>query len=150
MMMAPKASKKTVMKTAKKPARKRPGTALLAKGGGSAPAAGVTFQGWVGGLLAATGLTQASVDKRFQLKAESIAEFRLETESPIDDLIVYTTTPGRLFVQAKTNLSMAQSDSDAMMKTLDQIVRQWRLCSDGERTRRWDYPHGHPLPTSSR
>ena len=140
MMMAPKASKKTVMKTAKKPARKRPGTALLAKGGGSAPAAGVTFQGWVGGLLAATGLTQASVDKRFQLKAESIAEFRLETESPIDDLIVYTTTPGRLFVQAKTNLSMAQSDSDAMMKTLDQIVRQWRLCRDGERTRRWDYP----------
>ena len=140
MMMAPKASKKTVMKTAKKPARKRSGTALLAKGGGSAPAAGVTFQGWVGGLLAATGLTQASVDKRFQLKAESIAEFRLETESPIDDLIVYTTAPGRLFVQAKTNLSMAQSDSDAMMKTLDQIVRQWRLCSDGERTRRWDYP----------
>lgn len=120
--------------------RKGSGTSLLAAGGGSAPAAGVTFQGWVGGLFAATGLTQASVDKRFQLKAESIGELRLETESPIDDLIVYTTAPGRLFVQAKTNLSMAQSNSDAMMKTLDQIVRQWRLCTEGKKTRRWDYP----------
>ena len=137
---AKKPAKNAAKKTAAKPARKRPGTDLLAKGGGPGPAAGVTFQGWLGGLFAATGLTQASVDKRFQLKAESIAEFRLETESPLDDLIVYTTAPGRLFVQAKTNLSMAQSDSDAMMKTLDQIVRQWRLCGDGKRTRRWDYP----------
>lgn len=137
---AKRVATKAAKKAAKKLARKRPGTDLLAKGGGPGPAAGVTFQGWLAGLFAATGLTQASVDKRFQLKAESIAEFRLETESPIDDLIVYSTAPGRLFVQAKTNLSMARSDSDAMMKTLDQIVRQWRLCSDGKRSRRWDYP----------
>lgn len=137
---AKKPAKNTARKAAVKAVRNGSGTGLLATGGGSAPATGVTFQGWVGGLFAATGLTRASVDKRFQLKAESIAEFRLETESPIDDLIVYTTAPGRLFVQAKTNLSMAQSDSDAMMKTLDQIVRQWRLCTDGKKTRRWDYP----------
>jgi nucleotide-binding universal stress UspA family protein len=137
---AQKPAKNKAKKAAVKAVRKGSGTSLLATGGGSAPAAGVTFQGWVGGLFAATGLTQAAVDKRFQLKAESIAEFRLETESPIDDLIVYTTAPGRLFVQAKTNLSMAQSNSDAMMRTLDQIVRQWRLCTDGKKARRWDYP----------
>jgi hypothetical protein len=71
--------------------------------------------GLVGGLFAATGLTQASVDKRLHLAAESVAEYRLETESPINDFLIYTTTPGRLFVQAKTNLSMAKSDSDDMM-----------------------------------
>ena len=141
---AAKATKKATEKAAQKPAKKvarkgSPGD-LLARGGGAAPAAGVTFQGWVGGLFAATGLTQASVDKRLLLKAESVAEFRLETESPIDDLLIYTTAPGRLFVQAKTNLSMAQSDSDDMMKTLDQFVRQWRLCSEGKNTKGWDYP----------
>lgn len=138
--LAKKPAKNTAKKAAVKAVRRGSGTGLLATGGGSAPAVGVTFQGWAGGLFAATGLTQASVDRRFQLKAESIAEFRFETESPIDDLIVYTTAPGRLFVQAKTNFSMAQSDSDAMMKTLDQIVRQWRLCTDGKKARRWDYP----------
>lgn len=135
-----KATKKVAPKAAKKLSRRRHPAILLARGGGAAPAAGVTFQGWVGGLFAATGLTQASVDKRLVLKAESVAEFRLETESPIDDLLIYTTAPGRLFVQAKTNLSMAQSDSDDMMKTLDQFVRQWRLCSEGKNTKGWDYP----------
>ena len=48
------AVKKAVKRAAKKPAKKAvrkgsPGN-LLARGGGAAPAAGVTFQGWVGGL----------------------------------------------------------------------------------------------------
>src|ERR1700679_2845255 len=78
---ATKLTKKATKTGGKRAAPKSSGARPLGTGGGSAPAAGVTFQGWVGGLLAATGLTQASVDKRFQLKAESIAEFRLETES---------------------------------------------------------------------
>lgn len=141
---AAKGTNKTTEKAAQKPAKKvarkvSPGN-LLARGGGAAPAAGVTFQGWVGAFFAATGLTQASVDKRLVLKGESVSEFRFETESPIDDLLIYTTAAGRLFVQPKTNLSMAQSDSDDMMKTLDQFIRQWRLCAEGKNTKGWDYP----------
>lgn len=47
------------------------------------------------------------------LKAEFVAQFRLETESPVDDLLLFTTVSGRLFVRAKTNLGMAQPDSGA-------------------------------------
>jgi hypothetical protein len=138
--VAKKAAKKAAKKSAKKAARKGSPSDLLAKGGGAGPAAGVTFQGWVGALFAATGLSQAPVDKRLQLEAESVAEFRLETESPIDDLIIFTTVLGRLFVQAKTNLSMAQANSGDMVKTIDQFVRQWRLCSEGKKTKGWDSP----------
>jgi len=132
--------KKAARKAAKKTARKVGGTNLHAKGGGAAPAAGVTYQGWVGGLFAAIGLDQAPVDKRLQLAAESISEVRLETDSPIDDLILLTTSPGRLFVQAKTNVSLAAAKSGEMVKTVDQFIRQWRLCSEGKNTRGWDYP----------
>jgi hypothetical protein len=135
-----KPAKKAARKSAKKPARKPASTDLHAKGGGDGPAAGVTHQGWVGGLFAAIGLDQAPVDKRLQLAAESISEVKLETDSPIDDLILLTTAPGRLFVQAKSTVSLATSDSGEMVKTVDQFVRQWRLCSEGKKKRGWDYP----------
>jgi hypothetical protein len=135
-MMATKAH----IKSAKKASRKPASTDLHAKGGGDAPAAGVTHQGWVGALFAAIGLDQAPVDKRLQLAAESISEVKLETDSPIDDLILLTTAPGRLFVQAKSTVSLATSDSGEMGKTVDQFVRQWRLCSEGKKTSGWDYP----------
>src|SRR5271154_7490090 len=127
-----KVGKKAAKRSPKKVVRKGSSDDLLAKGGGAGPAAGVTFQGLVGGLFAATGLSRDSVDERLQLEAETVAEFRFETEAPIDDLIIDTTKPGRLFVQAKTNLSMAQAHSGDMVKTLDQLVRQWRLCSEGK------------------
>src|SRR5579863_5631222 len=118
-----KPPRKVARKSAKKAARKPASTDLHAKGGGDAPAAGVTHQGWVGGLFAAIGLDQAPVDKRLQLAAESLSEVKLETDSPIDDLILLTTAPGRLFVQAKSTVSLANSDSGEMAKIVDQFVR---------------------------
>jgi hypothetical protein len=134
------ARKKAATKAARKSAKKATATNLHAKGGGAAPAAGVTHQGWVGGLFAAIGLEQAPVDPRLQLQAETISEVRLETDSPIDDLILSTTAPGRLFVQAKTNVSLGKTKSSEMVKTIDQFVRQWRLCCEGKKSRGWDYP----------
>lgn len=135
-----KVAKKVARKSAKRATRKGAGTTLHAKGGGAGPAAGVTHQGWVGGLFTAIGLDQAPVDKRLQLAEESISDVRLETDSPIDDLILLTTAPGRLFVQAKTNISLAAGKSGEMVKTIDQFIRQWRLCSEGKNARGWDYP----------
>ena len=137
--MPAKTSKK-ITKNPKKATRKPPKDALLAKGGGAGPAAGVTFQGGIGALLASIGIGGRSIDERLEVGAESVAEFRLETESPVDDILIITTAPGRLFVQAKTNLSLSASKSSEMAKTVDQIVRQWRLCSEGEKSKEWDYP----------
>ena len=148
-------------KSAKKASRKPASKNLRAKGGGDATAAGVTHQGWVGALFAASGLNQDPVDKRLQLGTESISEIKLETDSPIDDLVLLTTAPGRLFVQAKSNVSLADSNSGEMAKTVDQFVRQWKLCNEGKNTSGWDYPlnkeHdrfviavGHETPTTVR
>jgi hypothetical protein len=138
--MPSKAGKKAAGKSVKKLARKSAKSTLLAKGGGSGPAAGVTFQGAVGALLAAIGLGERHVDERLELGEESVVEIRLETEAPIDDLLVMTSAPGRLFFQAKTNLSFAKAKSGEMAKTVEQFVRQWRLCGEAKRTYGWDYP----------
>src|SRR6201998_2376277 len=137
---AAKNKKKPAKAAARKSAKKAVATDLHAKGGGAAPAAGVTHQGWVGVLFAAIGLDQAPVDKRLQLRAETISEVRLEADSPIDDLILITTAPGRLFVQAKTTVSLGATKSSELVKAVDQFVRQWKLCSEGKNARGWDYP----------
>lgn len=138
--MPSKAGRKAARKSVKKAARKSSKSTLLAKGGGAGPAAGVTFQGGVAALLAASGLGERHVDERLELGQESVVEIRLETEAPIDDLLVMTSAPGRLFFQAKTNLSLAKAKSGEMAKTVEQFVRQWRLCSEAKRTNGWDYP----------
>ncbi|WP_165420474.1 hypothetical protein [Edaphobacter modestus] len=90
--------------------------------------------------MAASGLGERHVDERLELGQESVVEIRLETEAPIDDLLVMTSAPGRLFFQVKTNLSLAKAKSGEMAKTVGQFVRQWRLCSEAKRTNGWDYP----------
>jgi hypothetical protein len=46
-----KPAKKAANKSVKKASHKRAAGDLLAKGGGAGPAAGVTFQGWVGAFV---------------------------------------------------------------------------------------------------
>jgi hypothetical protein len=113
---------------------------LLAKGGGSAPAAGVPFQGSVGAFFAVAGMAQRKVDERIELGAERVEDFRFETEAPLDDVLILTDGPGRLFVQAKTNLSFETKASSEMGKTVEQIVRQWKLCSEGDGSKGWNTP----------
>lgn len=82
---------KAEAKRPKKAPRKKTGVKfsneeLLAKGGGSAPAAGVPFQGSVGAFFAVAGMAQRKVDERIELAAERIEELRFETEAPLDDV----------------------------------------------------------------
>jgi hypothetical protein len=113
---------------------------LLAGGGGSAPAAGVSFQAAVGAFFAVSGMAPCKVDERLELGAERILSFRFETEAPIDDILILTSGPGRLFFQAKTNLRFGEQPSSEMVKTVEQIVRQWKLCSAGDGSKGWNKP----------
>jgi len=115
---------------------------LLAGGGGSAPAAGVSFQAAVGAFFAVSGMAPCKVDERLELGAERILSFRFETEAPIDDILILTSGPGRLFFQAKTNLRFGEQPSSEMVKTVEQIVRQWKLCSAGDGSKGWNKPLG--------
>ena len=113
---------------------------LLAPGGGSAPAAGVPFQGAVGALFAASGMAPQKADERLELGAEQVLAFRFETEAPVDDILIETSGPAWLFFQAKTNLPFGEQPASEMVKTVEQIVRQWKLCSQGDGSKRWNRP----------
>jgi hypothetical protein len=111
---------------------------LLARGGGNATAAGVSFQAGVGAIFAAQLLTERSVDDRLRLGAARVRSIRFETEAPLDDILVETDASGWIFAQVKTTLSLSESLESEFGKTVEQIVRQWQTCFTGTGERRWD------------
>lgn len=115
-------------------------TGALATGGGNATAGGVTFQGAVGALFAATAIADRPLDGRFGIGAVRVKELRFETEAPLDDILIATDADGYVFTQAKTSLTLAKKLDSELGKTAEQIVRQWIACSGGDGTLIWNRP----------
>jgi len=113
---------------------------LLASGGGSGPAAGVPFEAEVGAYFAAIGMASDVMPERLELGGEHPASFRFETEVPVDDLLILTSAEGRIFFQIKTNLGFLSTPGSEMFKTVDQIVRLWKLCTTGNGSKKWNRP----------
>lgn len=121
-----------------KPKQKAPRT--LATGGGNATASGVNFQQSLGAVFGLWLITETPVDLRLQLGSAKITEFRMETEAPLDDAFATTSVGGIICGQAKNTLSLSDSLSSEFGKTVDQIVRQWRLCREGAGDLEWNRP----------
>ena len=113
---------------------------LLASGGGSSPAAGVPFAAEIGAYFAAKGMACDSMPPSLELGGEHPAEFRFETEIQVDDLVITTSIEGRIFFQNKTTLCFVVTPNSEMVKTVDQIVRLWKLCSTGDGSLGWNVP----------
>lgn len=111
---------------------------LLARGGGNATAAGVTFQAAVGAIFATQLLTERTLDDRLRLGDVRVRSLRFETEAPLDDILVETDASGWIFAQVKTALSLSESLDSEFGKTVEQIARQWRTCATGNGERGWD------------
>ena len=112
----------------------------LARGGGDATARGVSFQALVGAIFAARLLAERSVDDRLRLAGARPKSIRFETETPLDDILIETDASGWIFAQCKTTLSLSESLESEFGKTVEQIVRQWKVCKDGNGKRGWDRP----------
>ena len=112
----------------------------VATGGGDATASGVNFQQSLGALLGLWMLTETAVDHRLELGAATITAIRMETEAPLDDALAITSAGGIIAAQAKNALSLSDSLMSEFGKTVDQIVRQWRLCKDGAGDLGWNRP----------
>lgn len=129
----------TMSKTKRsKPKPKPPRT--LATGGGNATASGVNFQQSLGGLFGMWMLTETPIDPRLQLGNATVTSIHMETEAPLDDAFASTSDGGLISGQAKNTLSMSDSPTSEFGKTVDQIVRQWRLCRDGAGDLGWNRP----------
>lgn len=121
-----------------KPKIKAPRT--LATGGGNATASGVNFQQSLGAVFGLWLVTETPVDPRLQLGDAKITALRMETEAPLDDTFAATSDGGIICSQAKNTLSLSDSLTSEFGKTVDQIVRQWRLCRDGTGDLGWNRP----------
>lgn len=110
----------------------------FAHGGGNATAAGVSFQAGVASYFGAALLGEKAIDRLSDLVRTVPFSIRVETEAPVDDILVETTAGGFIFVQAKTSVDLAGSLASPLGKTADQFVRQWMACASGTANRRWD------------
>jgi hypothetical protein len=113
---------------------------MLARGGGNATAGGVSFQASVGAIFVARLLAERSVDDRLRLAGAQPKSIRFETETPLDDILMETDASGWIFAQCKTTLSLSESLESEFGKTVEQIVKQWKVCRDGNGKRGWDRP----------
>jgi hypothetical protein len=125
---------------------KPPGTAAARKprtyatGGGDATASGVNFQQSLGAVFGVWMLTEIPVDHRLRLGGAKLITMRMETEAPLDDALAQTSEGGFIAAQAKNSLSLSSNLAGEFGRTVEQIVRQWRICRDGKGDHGWDRP----------
>ncbi len=121
-----------------KPKRNQSGSA--AKGGGQATTAGIAFQAQVAALLAADLISERQLDRRLRLESARAYILRLETEAPIDDILIQTDAGGFVFFQAKTSVNLSSGVESELGKVVQQFIRQWLACKNGDGKRGWDRP----------
>jgi hypothetical protein len=109
-------------------------------GGGNATAAGIAFQANVASFFGAALLGEAAIDRLSGLGRVVPFSIRVETEAPVDDLLIETTAGGYIFIQAKSSLRFESASTSSFGKTVDQFVRQWLVCAAGSGARGWDRP----------
>ncbi|ECT6332142.1 ATP-binding protein [Salmonella enterica subsp. enterica serovar Cerro] len=111
-----------------------------ANGGGAATSSGILFQQQLGAHFAAQILSGSRLDARLGLGEASPVWVRFETEAPVDDILVATSADGFIAIQAKTTLSLSDDEKSPFYRTVEQFVRQWLTCRDGNGSLEWNRP----------
>ncbi|CAM2338156.1 hypothetical protein [Burkholderia vietnamiensis] len=106
--------------------------------GGAAAAGGIGFQAQLGALFGLQLLAQVPVDYVLELGAAIPVWIRFETEAPVDDILVATSKGGFIAVQAKTTVNLSSGPDGGFAKTIQQFVRHWLVCRDGQGEQLWD------------
>ncbi|MBR0840482.1 ATP-binding protein [Bradyrhizobium liaoningense] len=113
---------------------------LLAGGGGNATSSGVLFESGVASYFGAAMLAERNIDRFPDMAPSAPVVVRMETEAPVDDILVETNAGGFIFIQAKTRIEFASSSDSPFAKTVEQFVRQWLVCASGSGDRHWNRP----------
>lgn len=108
------------------PARMRP-TTMKACGGGAATTSGTTFQEDVACFFAAMILAESGMSAPLSLPSDvSFEAIAVETDQPVDDILVETSGGGMVFLQCKTSLQLSKSPASELAKCARQFVGQYR------------------------
>lgn len=85
-------------------------------------------------------LAQRPVDHSLGLGAAVPTWIRFESEAPVDDILVATSQDGFIAVQAKTSVDLSSLPKGGLAKTIQQFVRHWLECRDGDGSDLWNRP----------
>jgi hypothetical protein len=122
------------------PISRIPASSKGVEAGGSAAAGGFEFQAKLGAMFGLQLLTQRPVDHSLGLGDAVPAWIRFESEAPVDDILVATSQDGFIAVQAKTSVDLSPNSKGGLAKTIQQFVRHWLECRDGNGTDLWNRP----------
>ncbi|ADC57542.1 conserved hypothetical protein [Klebsiella variicola At-22] len=111
-----------------------------ANGGGAATSSGILFQQQLGAHFAAQILSDSRLDTRLRLGNASPVWLRFETEAPVDDILVATSVGGFIAIQAKTTVSLSDDERTPFYRIIEQFVRHWLTCRDGNSSLEWNRP----------
>lgn len=94
-------------------------------GGGAATAGGTSFQEEAAAYFATLILAESAANAPTGLPADVyVAALTAEAARSVDDLMVTTSVDGRLFIQAKTSLSVSDAEDSELAKVVTQFVEQ--------------------------
>lgn len=108
--------------------------------GGAAAAGGLRFQSQLGVFFGLGIISQREIDHRLGLGSAVPLWMRFESEAPVDDILVATSEDGFIAVQAKTSVSLSAAPDGGFAKTVQQFVRHWLVCRDGDGAQAWNRP----------
>lgn len=109
-------------------------------GGGAATSSGIVFQQQLGAFFAAQILSNDPLDPSLILGDATPVRLRFETEAPVDDILVATSVGGFLAIQAKTTVPLSDNEKSPFYRTIEQFVRHWLNCRDGNGHLGWNRP----------
>jgi hypothetical protein len=94
--------------------------------GGVATSTGMDYQLRVAAWFAIHVLAEKDVTIPWGLPSNlTLESIRLETEYPIDDILVETSNSGRIFIQVKHSLGLEQRTDSDLASAIKQVVRQF-------------------------
>lgn len=108
--------------------------------GGHATQLGIRFQNQVAAWLAVYALAERSVTELGLPEGDAPVAISLETNAPVDDILVRTAADGFCFINAKTSVTLSDNTRSPLTSVFDQFVRQWLACSKGTGKRDWERP----------
>lgn len=109
--------------------------------GGQSAQSGFTFQDRVAAWIAAHILSGSDSPPVWGLPQDvSLTDLRLETEVPVDDILVKTSTDGWCFINVKSSVDLSDKPESELGSVIDQYVRLWLACKANDKSYAWSRP----------
>ena len=85
-------------------------------------------------------VADCNLDHWFEATGARADWLGFETDAPVDDLMIKTSEGGVIAIQAKTTVSLSPRPDSRFAEVIDQFVRHWLVCRDGNGNYLWDRP----------